>query len=64
MNNNIYYLFHTGHLEAQFASTIFQEMENEWGIRHTKDKYQATSDISLFSSSLPVIPHEKCIMVN
>lgn len=50
----------SGHLEAQFASTIFQEMENEWGIRHTKDKYQATSDISLFSSSLPVIPHEKC----
>lgn len=36
--------------ESNPASTIFQEVENS---------YRASSDISLFSSSLPVIPHEK-----
>lgn len=36
--------------EARSTSTIFQEGENA---------YRATSDISLFSSSLPVIPHKK-----
>lgn len=50
----------SGKSEAQLASTIFQEVEKEWGIRHIMDSYQPSSNISLFSSSLPVIPHEKC----
>lgn len=49
----------SGNPQIQSASTIFQEMENEWGIRRIKPSYQASNDISLFSSSLPVIPHDK-----
>ena len=30
-----------------------------WGIPHGTDAYHASSDASLFSSSLPVLPHEK-----
>ncbi|KAK9284537.1 hypothetical protein L1049_023712 [Liquidambar formosana] len=30
-----------------------------WGIPHGADSYHASSDASLFSSSLPVLPHEK-----
>jgi hypothetical protein len=31
-----------------------------WGILSGFDAYQASTDASLFSSSLPVLPHEKC----
>lgn len=31
-----------------------------WGIPHGTDAYHTSSDVSLFSSSLPVLPHEKC----
>ncbi|KAK7316710.1 hypothetical protein RJT34_00373 [Clitoria ternatea] len=30
-----------------------------WGIPHTTDVFHDSSDVSLFSSSLPVLPHEK-----
>ncbi|KAL4575561.1 hypothetical protein LXL04_022408 [Taraxacum kok-saghyz] len=50
----------SGHPKSQITSTIFQEVESEWGIRHIMDPYEASKDISLFSSSLPVIPHKKC----
>ncbi|KAJ9685930.1 hypothetical protein PVL29_015017 [Vitis rotundifolia] len=30
-----------------------------WGIPHGTDAYHASNDVSLFSSSLPVLPHEK-----
>lgn len=56
------------HLEnsipAPPAPTVFQEVENAWGIRRRKEAYQASSDTSLFSSSLPVIPHEKMNFVD
>ncbi|KAJ0962618.1 hypothetical protein J5N97_027740 [Dioscorea zingiberensis] len=32
---------------------------NAWGIPLRKNSYQASSDASLFSTSLPVLPHEK-----
>lgn len=32
-----------------------------WGIPRRSDSFHASSDVSLFSSSLPVLPHEKCI---
>lgn len=31
-----------------------------WGMPHGVDAYHASNDASLFSSSLPVLPHEKC----
>lgn len=31
-----------------------------WGVLSGSDSYHASSDASLFSSSLPVLPHEKC----
>lgn len=34
---------------------------NAWGILHATEAYHASSDTSLFSSSLPVLPHEKCM---
>ncbi|KAI3734240.1 hypothetical protein L6452_13705 [Arctium lappa] len=46
------------------APTVFQEVENAWGMRRRKEAYQASSDTSLFSSSLPVIPHEKMNFVD
>ncbi|XP_024991645.1 protein MEI2-like 2 [Cynara cardunculus var. scolymus] len=51
-------------LQASPAPTVFQEVENAWGIRRRKEAYQASSDTSLFSSSLPVIPHEKMNFVD
>lgn len=30
------------------------------GIPRMTDMFHASSDVSLFSSSLPVLPHEKC----
>ncbi|XP_020416332.1 protein MEI2-like 2 isoform X1 [Prunus persica] len=35
---------------------------NAWGILHATEAYHASSDTSLFSSSLPVLPHEKCML--
>lgn len=32
-----------------------------WETPHGTDGYHASSDASLFSSSLPVLPHEKCM---
>nr|XP_043638221.1 protein MEI2-like 2 isoform X2 [Erigeron canadensis] len=52
----------SGKPDAQSVSTIFQEVENAWGIR--RNAYRASSDISLFSSSLPVITHEKLNLVD
>ncbi|XP_071733151.1 protein MEI2-like 2 isoform X2 [Rutidosis leptorrhynchoides] len=52
----------SGRRDAQSVSTIFQEVEDAWGIR--RDSNRASSDISLFSSSLPVIPHEKSNFVD
>lgn len=31
-----------------------------WGTLAGSDAYYASSDATLFSSSLPVLPHEKC----
>lgn len=31
-----------------------------WGIPHTANVLHDSSDVSLFSSSLPVLPHGKC----
>lgn len=31
-----------------------------WGIPRASDVFHDSSDVSLFSSSLPVLPHEKC----
>lgn len=31
------------------------------GFRSGSDAYHASSDATLFSSSLPVLPHEKCM---
>ena len=33
-----------------------------WGILPGSDAYHASSDASLFTSSLPVLPHEKCMI--
>ncbi|KAA8526209.1 hypothetical protein F0562_008052 [Nyssa sinensis] len=35
------------------------ESASGWGIPHGNDAFHASSDASLFSSSLPVLPHEK-----
>ncbi|XP_021811688.1 protein MEI2-like 2 isoform X1 [Prunus avium] len=35
---------------------------NAWGILRPPEAYHASSDTSLFSSSLPVLPHEKCML--
>ena len=32
-----------------------------WGIPRGIDAFHSSSDVSLFSSSLPVLPHEKCM---
>lgn len=32
-----------------------------WEVIRGSDVYHASSDASLFSSSLPVLPHEKCM---
>ena len=37
-----------------------KEVESAWGIFSGSDIYHALSDATLFSSSLPVLPHEKC----
>lgn len=40
---------------------ISQKVRSEaWGIRSGSDAYHGSSDASLFSSSVPVLPHEKC----
>ncbi|XWS18591.1 hypothetical protein CRYUN_Cryun32bG0057700 [Craigia yunnanensis] len=36
-----------------------KEVESAWGILSGSDIYHASSDATLFSSSLPVLPHEK-----
>ncbi|XVE88317.1 hypothetical protein DITRI_Ditri19aG0060100 [Diplodiscus trichospermus] len=36
-----------------------KEAESAWGILSGSDVYHASSDTTLFSSSLPVLPHEK-----
>lgn len=51
---NSYICFHyAGQTDYFSASTIFQEAEHE---------YRASTDISLFSSSLPATIHEKCVI--
>lgn len=35
-----------------------------WGISHGANDYRSSNDVSLFSSSLPVLPHEKLNYVN
>lgn len=35
--------------------------DGSWGISRGADAYRASNDVSLFSSSLPVLPHEKCM---
>lgn len=37
---------------------------NAWGIPLGKNSYHASSDASLFSTSLPVLPHEKCMSMS
>lgn len=37
-----------------------KEVGSSWGILSGSDLYHASSDATLFSSSLPVLPHEKC----
>jgi len=34
-----------------------------WDALSGSDSYHASSDASLFSSSLPVLPHEKCMII-
>ena len=36
---------------------------NLWGMLHETDTHHTPSDASLFSSSLPVLPHEKCMFL-
>ncbi|GMI77723.1 MEI2-like protein 5 [Hibiscus trionum] len=36
-----------------------KKVESAWGILSGSDSYHASSDATLFSSSLPVLPHEK-----
>ncbi|KAK3039073.1 hypothetical protein RJ639_028524 [Escallonia herrerae] len=38
---------------------VSRQVGNAWGIRRNTDSFHASSDASLFSSSLPVLPHEK-----
>ncbi|KAM5580029.1 protein MEI2-like 2 [Rosa sericea] len=53
----------TGRSEGAFkipSVNIPRKLENTaWGILRTTEAYHASSDTSLFSSSLPVLPHEK-----
>lgn len=38
-----------------------KEGSSVWGIPRGIDAYHSSSDASLFSSSLPVLSHEKCM---
>ncbi|KAA8526208.1 hypothetical protein F0562_008053 [Nyssa sinensis] len=41
------------------STHVSRNVESAWGIPHGNDAFHASSDVSLFSSSLPVLPHEK-----
>lgn len=43
------------------AKTSQKVGSKAWGIPPGYDTYHGSSDASLFSSSLPVLPHEKCM---
>ena len=46
---------------SKVQSSISEEMgSGAWGVMSTSDVYHASNDASLFSTSLPVLPHEKC----
>ena len=49
-----------GHSKVQ--SNISKEMgSGAWGVMSTSDVYHASNDATLFSTSLPVLPHDKCM---
>uniref|UniRef100_A0A5B7AHI7 RRM domain-containing protein n=1 Tax=Davidia involucrata TaxID=16924 RepID=A0A5B7AHI7_DAVIN len=41
------------------SAYVFKNVGSAWGIPRGNDVYHSSSDVSLFSSSLPVLPHEK-----
>lgn len=40
---------------------VYGQVGNAWRIPRGTDAYHTSTDASLFSSSLPVFPREKCI---
>ncbi|KAJ7960672.1 Protein MEI2-like [Quillaja saponaria] len=48
-----------GPMETSSINVNRKMGSNAWGIPHGTDLYHASRDASLFSSSLPVLPHEK-----
>lgn len=56
-----YYFFLAGSSKIPSLSIPRKVGTGAWGIPLGKDAYHASSDASLFSSSLPVLPHEKCM---
>lgn len=57
--NSYIYIF-VGPFKISSLNVPEKRGSSAWGIPHGTDVYHASSDASLFSSSLPVLPHEKC----
>ncbi|KAJ7965089.1 Protein MEI2-like [Quillaja saponaria] len=53
-----------GPLEVSLLNTGREMGSSAWGIPRGTDLYHASRDASLFSSSLPVLPHEKLNFTN
>jgi len=49
-----------GSSETSLLNARKKVASSAWGIPRATDVFHDSSDISLFSSSLPVLPHEKC----
>lgn len=45
------------------SADISRKVGNAWNIPHINDVYHASTDASLFSSSLPVLPHKKLNLI-
>lgn len=48
-----------GHSKAPFPG-VSEKEKNAWKLPNNTSAFNTSSDASLFSSSLPVLPHVKC----
>lgn len=53
-------LYLVGPTEIPAANTSKEVGRGAWGVLSGSNAYHASSDVTLFSSSLPVLPHAIC----
>lgn len=56
-----YSLYFLGQFNIPSVNALEKVGTGVWGMALATSAYHSSSDASLFSSSLPVLPHEKCM---